>query len=412
MLKKIAFLALPLALALAFAACGGGSSSSSVQTSTTPNVVPVVVNAGPANNYANGAFASVTICQPGTSNCQTIPNVLVDTGSVGLRLIASQVTLSLNDEIQNGNPILQCNQFVDGFTWGPLAIADIKMAGEIGKAVPIQLIDDKGQFAVPSACSGTGPAENSVAALGANGVLGIGEWDQDCGTYCAQQIGAGIYYACPGGTCSEIRVPVNNQSQNPVFTFLTDNNGTILQLPAVSAPEAATVSGNLIFGIGTQSNNQLGSASVFGVDSNGNFTTTYNGNAYSGSYIDSGSNANFFLDPATVGMSTCPSNSSFYCPATTQTFTATNLGTNQVSNTFTFQVDNAETLFANTTIWAMPTLAGTNETTTICTPPGSTNCQTIPEAFDWGLPFFYGRNVYTAIEGQLTPAGTGPFWAY
>jgi hypothetical protein len=28
------------------------------------------------------------------------------------------------------------------------------------------------------------------------------------------------------------------------------------------------------------------------------------------------------------------------------------------------------------------------------------------------LPFFYGRNVFTAIEGQNTPAGLGPYVAY
>ncbi|MBV9619664.1 MAG: DUF3443 family protein, partial [Gammaproteobacteria bacterium] len=32
--------------------------------------------------------------------------------------------------------------------------------------------------------------------------------------------------------------------------------------------------------------------------------------------------------------------------------------------------------------------------------------------FDLGLPFFYGRNVYTAIEQQSTPGGTGPYYAY
>jgi hypothetical protein len=37
--------------------------------------------------------------------------------------------------------------------------------------------------------------------------------------------------------------------------------------------------------------------------------------------------------------------------------------------------------------------------------------QSVP-GFDWGLPFFFGRTVYTAIEGQSTPAGVGPYFAF
>jgi hypothetical protein len=28
------------------------------------------------------------------------------------------------------------------------------------------------------------------------------------------------------------------------------------------------------------------------------------------------------------------------------------------------------------------------------------------------LSFFYGRNVFTAIENMSTPGGTGPYFAY
>jgi hypothetical protein len=32
--------------------------------------------------------------------------------------------------------------------------------------------------------------------------------------------------------------------------------------------------------------------------------------------------------------------------------------------------------------------------------------------FGWGLPFFFGRTVFLAIEGQPTPAGAGPYYAF
>jgi hypothetical protein len=37
---------------------------------------------------------------------------------------------------------------------------------------------------------------------------------------------------------------------------------------------------------------------------------------------------------------------------------------------------------------------------------------TFSGGFDWGLPFFFGRNVFVAIQGQSTPGGTAPYWAY
>ena len=35
-----------------------------------------------------------------------------------------------------------------------------------------------------------------------------------------------------------------------------------------------------------------------------------------------------------------------------------------------------------------------------------------PGYFDWGLSFFYGRTVFTAITGASTPGGPGPYFAY
>ena len=32
--------------------------------------------------------------------------------------------------------------------------------------------------------------------------------------------------------------------------------------------------------------------------------------------------------------------------------------------------------------------------------------------FDWGLPFYIGNTVFTAIEGYTTAVGTGPYVAF
>jgi uncharacterized protein DUF3443 len=132
------------------------------------------------------------------------------------------------------------------------------------------------------------------------------------------------------------------------------------------------------------------------LDNFGNFTTLFRGQTYSSSYLDSGSNGIFFLDSSTTGLPACSgANNQFYCPASSVSLSATNQGINAVASNVTFSVANTNTLFSNTNNFAFNDLAGPN-----------------PSAFDWGLPFFFGRNVFTAIEGQSTPVGLGPYFAY
>ena len=95
----------------------------------------------------------------------------------------------------------------------------------------------------------------------------------------------------------------------------------------------------MIFGIGTQSNNALGGAQAQGADSDGNFTTTFNGMAYSGSYIDSGSSGYFFLDSTTTGLPNCAANSDangFYCPPSPVSLSAITSGPNPKGTGFRF----------------------------------------------------------------------------
>src|SRR5690348_5327521 len=89
-------------------ACGGGSSSSKQNiTPSGNNVATLSLNSGITGNYANGVFTSVTVCVPGTSTCQTISDILVDTGSYGLRLLSSSaggaLTLSLPSQTDSSH---------------------------------------------------------------------------------------------------------------------------------------------------------------------------------------------------------------------------------------------------------------------------------------------------------------------
>ena len=149
--------------ALLCAGCGGGSTSPSSATpvivTSGPNVLPMSVNLGPANiNADNIPYATVTVCVPGsTTNCQTIPYIQVDTGSSGLRILSSALSLSLPQQTDsNGNPVVECLQFVDSFSWGPVQMADVQIAGEQARSVPIQVIGAPAFPSIPASCSSTG----------------------------------------------------------------------------------------------------------------------------------------------------------------------------------------------------------------------------------------------------------------
>lgn len=396
--------------------------SASLQITVLPagvaiNVQPISVDGGPVAGsiYPNGAFTSVTICVPGTPTCQTIDGILVDTGSFGLRVLASQITISLPvlTDSTGTNELNDCVKFADlSFLWGTVAQADIIMAGEVAgqsttSLTTLQSIANPTSYSIPVNCSNGGNNEDTQAALGANGILGVGPAAVDCGFSCDPASGGSppepAYYLCGTASgCVPSFVPCGNacggtlpneQLTNPVFNFPVDNNGVILELPSV-AGVAATVDGNMVFGIGTQPNNALGAAKVFTMDSSFNFTTTLTGQAPVPGFIDSGSNGLFFLDTATTGLPTC-SDPFWYCPANTTPLSATQLGTNNASNLVNFSVDNFDTVTSgNPGDAAFGNLAGP-----------------FPGSFDWGLPFFYGRSVFTAIDG--TNVGTpGPFWAY
>jgi hypothetical protein len=441
---KNIFRVLQFAAVLSFsfflAACGSGGSSSSsgggfssgsgggTTGTQANNTTPLVVDFGPAELQATGfgdedvPFISVTVCVPGTTTCQTIDHVEVDTGSEGLRIVAPALTLSLPQQTVGTNAIAECVQFGDlTYGWGPVESADIQIAGEVAKNVPIHVLEQNFQTTPTSCSSGqTGGQLFDIPSLGAKALLGVGVFRQDCGGGCATAAPPGAYYSCDGTSCNPTSESLTAQVQNPVWMFPTDNNGVVMTLPSVPDTGQTTATGTMTFGIGTQSNNGLGTAAVLPVDPNtGNFAaqfmgTLYNdfngsGSGHGSSFIDSGSNGFFFLDSATLtnqfGLSIpdCPQSSGitgFYCPGTTQQISVNVLGENSngtpsgSARTITFKVASASTLFQNN-FSAFNDIAGENS-----------------NSFDFGLPFFFGKTVVTAIEGQPTPSGNGPYVAF
>ncbi len=436
-----------VALAVSLMVLAGCRNNSPTTTPTPPTVNnTATVQVGPLNAstpnlpYPNGVYTTVTVCLPGTLICQTIPNVLVDTGSVGLRVLYSALgnlapEMQVVTEAGSKNILQECVEFADfSYTWGPVALANIQIAGESATqvpgqtanfGVPMQIIPTNAQFPVPStgalSCLHSPPDndtvidDNTVETLGANGILGVGLFPQDCGNNCGPASGNlpnQYYYCTPGASCRIAAVPLQYQVWNPVAAFTsTDNNGVLLSLPSVAAGGATSVTGSLIFGIGTQSNNALASATLYATDEYGNFPmVVYNGVQYNspanGSYLNSGSNAYYFVDTTTLGIAECLDQSGnatgYYCPSAPTPFTVTPHGANGTSSAVMFSILNAATLFASGNA-ALPNLGG------------DSGVGASTDYIDLGIPFFYGRPVFVGIAGSTVPNNvSAPFgyWAF
>lgn len=414
---------LALLLLCSLAACGDGAGTSTTGTPATvssapplfatagdANAVPIYVDGGisaPARALPNAIYTSIEICAPGSSNCAVIPHVLVDTGSVGLRLLASAIraaNATLPGALPQaagtaGSVVGECLPFVSGVTWGGVRSADLhwggsNYSGELAPNIPLQVIGDTGArvAAPPSSCTHQGTLLQTAAALGGNGIVGIGLFAQDCGSYCAQNA-APIYFQCAGpGACNAVAMPVARQIPNPVAATTADNNGSLISLPAGAAPQA---SGLLVLGIGTRLNNALpASSAILGTNASGYFTANFNGNTLPRSFIDSGSSANFMPTTGTVALPPCSSGAlagtGYLCPASTLTLVSGNRGSAATAATANVLIVNANGAVAgNPGDYVIPGLAAENGA--------------IGQSLDLGASFFFGRTVATLIENQSAP---------
>lgn len=391
-----------ISISLVLAACGGGGSGSAPVP--TPSVVPTPVTppSGSANmtvavtankggatcGYNNAPCVSVTVCNPNSpTDCVVVNNILLDTGSTGLRVFSSLLNgIKFPIETTESNQVAECVTYADKTAnWGPVALANIQLAPNLTSLnVPMQIIDSS--YVGASSCTG---AANSAtpADFGVNGILGVGPRVHDNGRY----------FSCNGIACTGGYDPASDSQVSNPIALLSDsnyNNGLTLKFPAVAATGNSDAIGYAIFGVGTNSDNAVGSGvNVYPSTGVGGFSigmpVQYSGNSgISTGFLDTGSNGLFFDD------SSIPQCSGFYCPSNTLSLSASNKSTNGFM-TVNFDVANADTLF-NSGNSAFSNLGG---------PFGN-------GAFDYGMPFFFGRTVYIGFVGESSSIGSNAYWAF
>ena len=387
-----------LALFLLFSgitSCGGGGGSSGPPAVSSNQMVVSLLS-----TQWNIPTVSVTLCIPGTTTCQTVDNILLDTGSVGLRISHAALSLGLHPVSDGGSEVDECYQFSSSSVFGPVVSADVVLGGEPAVTVDVQL--SNASLPAPSSCTNI----SSVTSGGVNGILGIG--------YPFAQYDGGLYYLCPSSGCSSgtSQISCSNsltgsfpcQVANPVFSFPSDNNGILLSLPSLSSGGApAPVYGTLTFGLNTQNDNSLSGLTIYKISasnscgSNDSYLEASFTGGSSGScgFLDSGSNGLFFgMGTFTSGSETFTfCNTYWYCPSPSPApISLTLTGANNTTGSFDFSVLSESTI-ANTNNIAWNDLAG---------PYGNTN------TFDAGLPFFFGRTVAVGYQ----TGSQNPFWAF
>ncbi|MFM6926823.1 MAG: DUF3443 family protein [Bdellovibrio sp.] len=412
-----------LSLSSFLAACSGTSSGGTVNvppgpavyfpnTLTGDNVIPLSVGACGVDGYHNEPCISVTICEPNTSNCQTIDNILVDTGSYGLKIFKSLITIPLATIQVGGADLANCTGYLDGSGhWGPMKTADVVLGNKKAAGVPIAALDAS-YFNSQAKLKCTTSPDVSPADAGFNGIIGVGGFVHDCDVgssgspnACAVSVMPKSYFRCAtnSGLCTSTIVDESSQLTNPIALMPAGyNNGLVIKLPSVPSVGAGAAYGYMILGIGTPSdlNNEATGVTVYPTSNSGYFTTTFDGSSLVKSFIDSGSNFLFF--PKASSIPYCSGSNVWFCPTSTLSLTATLTGWGGApTGTANFEIGNTNTLITYNNM-VYDNIGGD-----------------IGEAdmFDWGLPFFLNRSVFVGIKGSAATVNgnqtaNGPFWAF
>ncbi len=363
---------------------------------SSPEVHSVPLSIGYGVSWPNNPRVSVTVCVPGTSQCQTIENLQLDTGSTGLRIFRAPLgALALPDaHDSDGNVLAECDNWSPSF-WGPLKRADVIVGGLKASNIEVQVVDPT-FLPPPPNCP---PIDQP--APGYDGILGLSVQPWDCygeGGACDWP----RYFTCQGPNCSEASLPAHLRLSNIAAQFPSDNNGFVIQFPPVTGLGLSGVTGTLTFGIGTNAANQvIPGVMTVPTDTTGRFPLSYGpaGRTFP-ALIDSGT-GNLKLPFATSGP-TCASTDygQVLCPNQDITLQLPISPPGQPAFSLPLWVANGTALLASGN-GALPGFA--NQEPSEPSDPG---------LLLLGVPFFFGRTLYFGISGTSSPLGAGPRVAF
>ena len=341
----------------------------------------------------NRMVVSVTVCEPGTERCVTVDDVMVDTGSTGLRLEASAVPTWLRLPAfsgPNGKPLAECLRFVHDTAWGPLQRADVRLGG---------LIARKHSLAGPSTTRGAHRRRRAHAPMSvptSNETLGVGQHLFDCQGACQQRTEAPGVFVWDGTEWSPVDGAVEPAYRlpNPVSYLPGHDNGIVIDLPSPPDEGAREVVGTLTFGVvaGDKVDTAGHPAPRRGPAGS---RTMLAGRSYPTSYIDSGTETYVLYD---ASLPRCRDMPWAYCAEPRRTLRAEMVGTDGKGIPTTFNVGNYQT--------SRERHAGASDDVAEVADQQA-------DVVIWGAPFFLGRRISLVMDGSSvpgTPSLAGPFY--
>ena len=353
------------------------------------NIVPIEVRQLHDGHF-NLAYVDVTVCNA-AQQCRTVPNVLVDTGSSGLRLYREALGGLQLEAVRDdmGRRLGSAADFAVGGLWGTLHSAQVRVGQvETTQAIPIQLFDAASPSELRPA-SYKDDARPRFITMG-NGVLGISPRRHDPQRYFA------LHRWGPGAVLpawNPVDVDASRQVVNPIGHFPDPyNNGSVISLPEVDGSAGQkTAQGWLGFGIGQPTAALFPAAAhvmAHELDEQGKFAAMLGGRrvdllAHSGSNV-------LMLDLEPLGLPRHERFKRFY-DAAPLTPLPLAFGANEIELAHPLCIGPAANMkkaiddgYAVLPMLAIAPIA-----------------QDAPNVL--GLPFFFGRTVATGLQGAVNP---------